>query len=298
MLLQLKRSLSLLAVAALSLGMMNDTAQAQIVPQPTLSGSDQLDKGIDRFNNYYGGTVYCTGWNFLVDIADEPTRQAVLKYLVLNSYFPTGSYKDPKTLVPATIADDPSLEAQDLIDLYTQIDNSIDIGDSVGLATFLSADVGAFLNVVVYDANAVVYTPLLGEVRVPGLGGVGGGLAAPSGAVGQAAPGPVDTWSGGTSYLWGSDAETFDAKIEAVCKDGQLIDCTHKCDAASGFLASAEIGCKEVETAENCCKLQYEYAWATGFKSVEVTGGGTGVKVTGYIGQSGGGSGSLLACCD
>jgi hypothetical protein len=293
----LSRSSSLLALAALTLGTLAGTpAHAQLTPSPQTTGAEKLDDGIEKFNGYYGGTVYCTGWNYLLDIPDEGTRQAVLQYLVLNSYFPTGNSNDPKTLVPSTIADDPNLDVQSLYDLYADLNADIEIGDSIAILQYLSADVGAFTNVAVFDAKNVVYTPLLGEVRLPGFGG--GQYAATGPGTPGVQPQPVSSWSGGTTYLWGSPAETFDAKITAICKDGQLIDCQSECNAHSGALASAEIGCEEVEAAENCCKLKYEYAWATGFKSVEVTGGGTGVKVTGYLGQSGGGSGTLLDCCD
>lgn len=293
----LSRTSSLLALAALTLGTLAASpAQAQITPSPVTTGGEKLEKGIEKFNGYYGGTVYCTGWDYLLDIPDENTRQTVLQHLVLNSYFPTGKFTDPTSLIPSTVAGDPNLGVQSLFDLYFELNAEIEVGDSVAIVKYLSADIGSFYNVVVFDAKDVVYSPLLGEVRLPGSGGGLGGYSG-AGTPGSQ-PGPVSSWSGGTTYLWGSPAETFDAKITAICKDGQLIDCQSSCNAHSGALASAEIGCEEVETAENCCKLKYEYAWATGFKSVEVTGGGTGVKVTGYLGQSGGGSGTLLDCCN
>lgn len=292
------RNSSLLALAALTLGTLTSPpAQAQLTPPQVSTGADVLNKGIERFNGYYGGTVYCTGWNYLLDIPDEATRQAVLRHVVLNSYFPTGTSSDPTSLVPSTIDSDPNLDVLSLWELYFDLDATIQTGDGVGIIQYLSADAGPFFNVVVLDDDGVVYAPLLSQVRLPSGGSGLTGGAPSSGGTPSVEPVPISSWSGGTSYLWGGPAETFDAKITAICADGKLIDCQSSCNAASGFFASAEIACKEIPAAKNCCKLEYEYAWATGFKSVEITGNGTGVKVTGYIGQSGGGGGTLIDCC-
>jgi hypothetical protein len=276
-------SFGLLAQAPASAQQVQWPGGGGIVQPVPKTGTQLLDLGINQLNGYYGGTVYASPAVYLLDIPDEQSRQTVLNYLVMNSYFPTGTVEDSSSLVPVTVGGDPTITNQQLLDFYTSLDGIVSIGDSLARVDYNSADIGTFSNYVVYDANSVIYAPLMSNVRLPSF---------------ASTTQPTSTWTDGTTYLWGSPAETFDASVTAICdKNGNLMDCQHKCNAASGALASAEISCEEVSSSANCCKIKYEYAWATGFKSVNITAGQYGVSVTGYIGQSGNGSGTLIDCC-
>lgn len=105
-----------------------------------------------------------------------------------------------------------------------------------------------------------------------------------------------------TTYLWGSPAETFKGCVRVTCNEhGQAIGCVvTETSAFGGFFADAKIvpavGTPGKITGP-CCDGFFNYAWATGFKAVEVAGGGVKLKITGHIGQSGNGGFTVTDCC-
>lgn len=104
-----------------------------------------------------------------------------------------------------------------------------------------------------------------------------------------------------TTYLWGSEAESFDGCVRAVCSASTVTDCRVTYSKANpGFLAEARIlpdSGTLGTVVGNCCDGYFAWAWAVGFESISVAAGGKSFAISG-VGESGNGSFTVTECCN
>jgi hypothetical protein len=108
-----------------------------------------------------------------------------------------------------------------------------------------------------------------------------------------------------TTYLWGAPAETVEGCVRASCQGAACTDCVvTSSHAFGGFFAKAEIvpnsgarGRVVAHESKKCCDGYFNWAWATGFKSIKVSAEKLSVEIEGHIGQSGNGSFTVTECC-
>jgi hypothetical protein len=97
------------------------------------------------------------------------------------------------------------------------------------------------------------------------------------------------------SWLWGNQRGNILVFLDCVCVEGQLIACLHTCTAYM-TLGDAKVNCKVTKT-EDCCYLDYSWAWATPLVTISVQTDNFTLQTSG-IGSSGQGSGSCYCCCE
>lgn len=108
-----------------------------------------------------------------------------------------------------------------------------------------------------------------------------------------------------TRHLWGSPAETFRGCVRSTCNVSAVTSCIRtESNAFGSFFSEAKIlpdAGTQGTVIGKCCLEFFSFAWATGFKSVEIEfsaqGVKIGLKIIGNIGQSGNGSFTVEECC-
>jgi len=97
------------------------------------------------------------------------------------------------------------------------------------------------------------------------------------------------------TWIWGSERGRITADLNAICSEtGALLYCNKNCSAYMS-LGSAQINCK-TKVVENCCVLEYSWAWGTPLVWISVKTDNFTLETSG-LGSSGEGSGSCVECC-
>ena len=97
------------------------------------------------------------------------------------------------------------------------------------------------------------------------------------------------------NWLWGSKRGEITVDLNCICFEGQLISCTHTCIAWMSF-GDAKVNCKKTQD-ENCCYLDYSWAWASPLVTISVQTDNFTLQTSGIV-SSGQGSGSCFCCCE
>lgn len=108
-----------------------------------------------------------------------------------------------------------------------------------------------------------------------------------------------------TTYLWGAPAESVEGCVRATCQGAACTDCrVVSSEAFAGFFSKAEIAPGAGTTGHviahgnaKCCDGYFNWAWATGFKSLKIGADKVSIEIEGNIGQSGNGSFTVTECC-
>jgi hypothetical protein len=97
------------------------------------------------------------------------------------------------------------------------------------------------------------------------------------------------------SWLWGSERGRIMVFLDCVCVEGHIVACPYTCTAYM-TLGDAKVNCKVTKT-EDCCYLDYSWAWASPLVTISVQTDNFTLQTSG-IGSSGQGSGSCFCCCE
>lgn len=244
----------------------------------------QIETAIQNWNEFYGANVQAVSWSYVGRITSEATRNEMVQVMTSpeRAWFPSGDVSKPNEMTAARITDDPQISSQDITEWQNMVNEKVSVGQHV-VEIKWTKGVESFTTICITDEQSIIYDSTLSNA-----------------VSGRRATGcfdykmcwiwemhkPCSEWTRG--YITGG--------LVTNCKEGVPVTCEDDC-SSSMTLGEVKIKCEE-RIVENCCKMDYSWAWACGFKSIKVGTDKFTLEVEGIIGSSGAGNGSCTECCD
>jgi hypothetical protein len=247
----------------------------------TTGGSEaQIAAAIANWNGTFGTNVRATNSVDEGEIVDNARLAAVVAEMTdpTKAYFPSGDISNPSSFTALRITDDPTITPQQIADFQAQVAGLVKLGHRVRRITWTKGGT-TFTTLTVHNGTDIVYDTMFSNM-----------VLFPSRAS------RALCFDGTLQWVWGGVRGKIVASVSAVCKsDGTLLTCTHSCNAWM-TLGNAYINCA-TSTVGNCCKMDWSYGWACGFKTVKLKADKFSFEIEGIIGSGGTGSESCLDCC-
>ncbi len=249
---------------------------------------DQIERSIANWNSMYGMNVKATGWkeDAMPVIRTDKDRTTTVDDItgVQNAWLPNGDISNPAGMTAEKVADDRSVAKEDISAWQKKIAAMIKIGLHRVRISWVKGST-AFSTICVTDDNSIVYDDMLSNFVM---------IAHHS-----------KCFDYHIGWAWQSKYEDMTrgkiwANLSVKCDDaGNVIACLPDC---GGDMSLGQASCVCVtKIVGNCCVMDYQWAWACGFKKLkfnfDVKGVKVGVEVEGYLGSSGSGNGACAECC-
>lgn len=247
-----------------------------------------LEDALNNWNDLFAADVEALGWTCDRTLATAEDIDDLLDEITdPGAWLPIGDPSNPSSVNVARVQDDPAITPGMMADWRDGVDAMLDVGQYV-VRTRWRKGTDEFTTLTVTTDDEIIYDNILYNISGAGTSTL---LAAETRCA------HIRMW-----WIWekhkgfnGWTRGEIIADLKPDCS-GQQIICNKNCSATMTG-GDAKVNCKTT-LADNCCIMEYEWAWACGFKSVEVEADGFKLKVEGYIGSSGSGNGSCSECCD
>ncbi len=252
-----------------------------------------VDDAIAGWNQEYGTNVQVLDWIDDGILFTEGERQAAVSAMTepLETWMPSGDADVPSGMTALRIADDPGISPVDIAAWSAMVDDLVEVGHRRLTINWTKAGFGNFTTICIVNDVAIVYDSMFSNAG-------GGGI-----------PSPLNRrcldyrmWWIWERFASSNPADWTRGQITAdnnpTCQNGQVIACDKSCDA-SMTAGEARIECRSQQVpGTQCCQLEYNWGWATGFKKIALGADGFTLEIEGIIGSSGAGNGSCTECCD
>jgi len=238
----------------------------------------KLETAIDNWNTLYGTNVQVTGWSYQGTIDSTAELNTVLDAILSpdSAWLPDINIDDTSSATASLLADITGLDAQTISDWEDLVESLIQTGMHLVTINWQKGT-ETFTTTCVTDNTNIIYDNML------------------SNAVMVEAKSKTKCFDYQISWLWGSERGSIIVNLDCVCVEGHIVACPHTCTAYM-TLGDAKVNCKITKT-ENCCFLNYSWAWATPLVTITVQTDNFTLQTSG-IGSSGQGSGSCYCCCE
>lgn len=239
----------------------------------------ELLTAIENWNNFYGSSVKARNWEYEGKIDSEGERRQIILEMTRpeNAWFPDGDISEPDKVAAKQLGGyDESTDDASIAEWKEMIGQMVHVGHHVVRIMWKQDTANSeFSTICITDDETIVYDSMLFNIVL------------------------VEEHSRcldlSIYWLWGRTRGRIIADLSAVCDGPVARACSHNC---SGWctLGKAECMCKVTQYVDHC-SLEYNWAWAVGFRSVEIQKDGFTLKVKGYIGSYGKGNGSCVDFC-
>ena len=258
-----------------------------------------VNNALAAWNADYGTNVQALSWTDNGIIATEAERQAAVQAMTdpHQAWMPSGDAGAPAAMTALLVSDDPSIPAADLQTWADYVNGLVQIGDRRLTVNWNKIGYGNFTTLCVVDPNTVVYDDMISNAS-------GGGAPGPGPGNHVEVKRCLDhrLW-----WLWERIASSdpadwtrgsITADNNPTCSSaGSVITCDVDCQGQM-TAGQAECKCRSTKVAgAECCQMEYNWAWACGFKKIKVAADGYTLELEGIIGSSGSGNGSCTECC-
>ncbi|HPF12343.1 MAG TPA: hypothetical protein PKW08_12995 [Flavobacteriaceae bacterium] len=247
---------------------------------------DQLEAALTNWNTYYGSDIRSEGWSYEDSLDDEEDRKEAVDLMTdaSTTWFPSIAFTDTTYTTKAVqLRDDPSVTQAAIDDWKSKVDGDAKVGQHLLKLQWKSVSDGkSFVSYCLADDDKLIYDSML----------MNASRVHPSNSCFSYKM--WWAWEGDDPANW--TRGSIYADVTPTCRNGVPITCDKNC-TASMTLGEAKINCTST-IVDNCCSMEYSWAWACGFKSVKVAADGFTLEVEGIIGSGGSGNGSCTRCCE
>jgi len=244
-----------------------------------------VETAIQNWNQVYGTHVKALDWAYEGTIASEEQREVILGEMTApeKAWFPSGDVGRPSEMTALRIVDDPQIERGAIEKWQAMVRGKVRVGHHIVRIRWIKGS-QPFTSICIADDNALVYDSMLFNAVLTQkhsrcfeykMWWIWEKLAGK----------PWQEWTRGH----------ITADLTPNCREGTPVTCDKDCQASMTG-GEATIKCK-TRIVQNCCQMDYNWAWACGFKKIKVGKDKFSLEVEGYIGSSGAGNGSCTECC-
>jgi len=238
----------------------------------------KLDTAIANWNTLYGTNVQAdTAWTYEGTIDSTAELDTILDAILSadSAWLPDVDINDTSSATAVLLEDVVGLDSQTISDWEDLVESLIQTGMHIVTINWQKGT-DTFTTTCVTDNTDIIYDNML------------------SNAVMVETKSKVKCFDYQISWLWGSERGRILVYLDCVCVEGVIVACLKTCTAYM-TLGDAKVNCKITQT-ENCCYLNYSWAWATPLVTISVQTDNFTLQTSG-IGSSGQGSGSCFCCC-
>ena len=275
----MKKLITISATIIISLALLFTGCTAPPVSGLPNTVKTKLDTAIANWNTLYGTNVQAdTAWTYEGTIDSTAELDTILDAILSadSAWLPDVDISDPSSATASLLDNVTGLDAQTISDWEDLVESLIQTG--MHLVTIdWQKGTDTFTTICVTDDTDIIYDNML------------------SNAVMVEIKSKAKCFDYQISWLWGSERGRILVYLDCVCVEGQLVACLHTCTAYMSF-GDAKVNCKVTKT-EDCCYLDYSWAWATPLVTISVQTDNFTLQTSG-IGSSGQGSGSCFCCCE
>ncbi len=247
----------------------------------------QLEAALKAWNNNFGLEVVSDGWEYLQKIEDESSRKDIVGKMTdeKESWFPSIEATDSINIATVLkISDDPTISSAKKEAWKKKIDDETKVGQHVvKVAWKWKASKKKFVTYCTLDEDKI-----LNDNMIMNATGVRRSNSCFSYKMWW-------LWEGDDPANW-TRGHVFTDLTPTCDSNGIPITCNKNC-TSSMTAGEAEVNCKS-RIVQNCCEMDYSWAWACGFKSVKVAADGFTLEIEGTLGSGGKGNGSCTRCCE
>jgi len=239
----------------------------------------KLDTAIANWNTLYGTNVQAdTAWTYEGTIDSTTELDTVLDEILSadSAWLPDVDINDPSAATAILLEDVVGLDSQTISDWEDLVESLIQTGMHLVTINWQKGT-DTFTTTCVTDDTDIIYDNML------------------SNAVMVEIKSKAKCFDYVISWLWGSERGRILVYLDCVCVEGVIVACPYTCTAYM-TLGDAKVNCKVTKT-EDCCYLDYSWAWATPLVTISVQTDNFTLQTSG-IGSSGQGSGSCFCCCE
>jgi len=244
----------------------------------------QVEQSVKNWNDIYGTNVTATGWKYKCTIKTEKKRKEIVETITDpdKAWFPSGDISAPGDMTARQIGDDPSISTMAITAWQDMVDSLVKVGQHIIEVSWTRGAV-SYKSLCVADMDGIVYDNMFSNT----VGGADATVCL-----------NYKMW-----WIWEAHLPQaqwtrgyIKAELTANCNNGMPVTCDKGC-TSSMTAGEAKISCK-TSIVENCCQMEFTWAWACGFKSIKVKADGYSLEIEGIIGSSGAGDGSCTECCE
>ena len=281
----MKKQLQLCLVALLCLGLYScqkslPTGDMDSLPEVA---AKQIETGIANWNNYYGTEVTATDWTYLGEMNDAHIHQSYVEMTVDpdEAWFPSIDL-NAGTGTALQLSDDPNLTREQIEAWQSYVASMVKDAKHVAKIEW-EKNGKEFSTFCFFNESGIVYDNMMFYAVEP---------------LPKIALRTETCLNLSLNWIWGSNRGNIIAKNQANCDaNGNLINCDKDCSATC-TLCAAQINCRSNPVAgQDCCQLEYSWAYAAGFTSISVGIDGFTLSASGILGSYGNGNGSCTTCC-
>ena len=239
----------------------------------------KLDTAIANWNTLYGTNVQAdTVWTYEGTIDSTSELDTVLDAILSadSAWLPDVDISDPSSATASLLDNVTGLDAQTISDWEDLVESLIQTGMHFVTINWQKGT-DTFTTTCVTDDTNIIYDNML------------------SNAVMVETKSKAKCFDYVISWLWGSERGRIMVFLDCVCVEGHIVACPYTCTAYM-TLGDAKVNCKVTKT-EDCCYLDYSWAWASPLVTISVQTDNFTLQTSG-IGSSGQGSGSCFCCCE
>lgn len=247
----------------------------------------QLDLALKAWDNNFGEEVISDGWKYIEKIGDESSRKDIVDKMTdeKESWFPSIEATDSlNTATVLKISDDPTISSAQKQAWKKKIDDETKVGQHVVMVTWKwKVNKKKFVTYCTLDEDKI-----LNDNMIMNATGVRRSNSCFSNKMWW-------LWEGDDPANW-TRGHIFTDLTPNCGSNGIPITCNKNC-TSSMTAGEADVKCKS-RIVQNCCEMDYSWAWACGFKSVKLAADGFTLEIEGILGSSGKGNGSCTRCCE
>ena len=238
----------------------------------------KLETAIDNWNTLYGTNVQATGWSYEGTIDSATELDTILDVILSadSAWLPDANINDTSSATAVLLEDVVGLNSQTISGWEDLVESLIQTGMHLVTINWQKGT-DTFTTTCVADDTDIIYDNML------------------SNAVMVEIKSKKKCFDYVISWLWGNQRGNILVFLDCVCVEGHISACPYTCTAYM-TLGDAKVNCKITQT-EDCCYLNYSWAWATPLVTISVQTDNFTLQTSG-IGSSGQGSGSCFCCCE
>jgi len=239
----------------------------------------KLDTAIANWNTLYGTNVQADpAWTYEGTIDSATELDTILDEILssTSAWIPDIDINDTSSATAVLLQNVTGLDAQTISDWEDLVESLIQTGMHIVTINWQKGT-DTFTTTCVTDDTDIIYDNML------------------SNAVMVEIKSKKKCFDYVIKWLWGSQRGNILVFLDCVCVEGHIVACPYTCTAYM-TLGDAKVNCKITQT-EDCCYLNYSWAWATPLVTISVQTDDFTLQTSG-IGSSGQGNGSCYCCCE
>lgn len=231
------------------------------LPKPPRGPQEQIDLSIKNWNKYYGINVKAVSWSYEGEIKNEIQRNQILQEMTdpEKAWFPSGNVLKPDSITAWRITDDKSVKEDEISKWRNEVDRKIKVGHHIFRLKWTKAR-QKFMSICISDDDSLIYDSMLFNIML------------------------VEEHHSclyvNIKKLSLLSLGKISMCINIECKNGVIIKCLEP-KVYLEYMDRGDFHKRITQNSQNCCTVEYCYAFVLGFQRIKTSSDGFSFEVEG-----------------